>query len=116
MRGETVDFDLMDIKNRIMTAPTPDTVHQRERFIDKRRRRGSRKKIDDMVSNQQTTAIEEQRKKNQEEKESVPHVVIPDTVIDAEAAVAGEAVDNPVSEDNDSTQAKTKRKIVKQKD
>ncbi len=75
IRGETVDFDLIDIKNKIMTAPTPDTVQQRERFIDKRRRRGSRKKIDEMLAAQQTNesavraAIDEQRRKTNVEIE-----------------------------------------------
>lgn len=87
IRGEVVDFDLIDIKNKIMTAPTPETVNQRERFIDKRRRRGSRKKVDDMLSAQQhnestvRAAIEEDRRKKKAQIDAQPHVVIEDTIV-----------------------------------
>lgn len=96
IRGEVVDFDLMDIKNKIMTAPTPETVNQRERFIDKRRRRGSRKKVDEMLAAQQVNesavraAIEEERRKKKAvidaQLEAQPHVVIDETVVTAETA------------------------------
>lgn len=95
IRGVEVDFDLQDIKNKIMTAPTPDMVTQRERFIDKRRRRGSRKKVDEMLAAQSfneaavRAAIEEDRRKKQAEKDSQPHVVIEDTIVtDAPAPTA----------------------------
>jgi hypothetical protein len=87
IRGEIVDFDLIDIKNKIMTAPTPETVHQRERFIDKRRRRGSRKKVDEMLAAQQTNesavraAIEEERRKKKSQLDAQPHIVIDDTIV-----------------------------------
>ncbi|QDJ96420.1 hypothetical protein Xoosp13_234 [Xanthomonas phage Xoo-sp13] len=94
VRGEIVDFDLMDIKNRIMNAPTPDTVTQRERFIDKKRRRGSRKKADEILAKQQTNeasvraAMEEDRRRRASDvamqKEAQPHEVLPETVIVAE--------------------------------
>lgn len=89
IRGEVVDFDLIDIKNKIMNAPTPDTVQQRERFIDKRRRRGPRKKIDDMLAAQQVNesavraAIEEERRKRKAELDAQPHVVVEDTIVSA---------------------------------
>ena len=93
IRGEVVDFDLIDIKNKIMNAPTPDTVQQRERFIDKRRRRGPRKKIDEMLAAQQVNesavraAIEEERRKRKADLtaqlDAQPHVVIEDTVVSA---------------------------------
>ena len=91
IRGETVDFDLIDIKNKIMNAPTPDTVQQRERFIDKRRRRGSRKKVDEMLAQQNVNeasvraAIEEERRKRQsenaEELDSQAHEVSSEVVV-----------------------------------
>lgn len=52
MRGEQVDFDLFDIKNKILSAPTIESVKQRERFIDKKRRRGTSRKIDEMLAQQ----------------------------------------------------------------
>ena len=91
IRGEIVDFDLMDIKNTIMNGPTPETVQQRERFIDKRRRRGSRKKVDEMLAAQQVNesavraAIEEERRKKkaviEAQLDAQPHVVLEETVI-----------------------------------
>lgn len=87
IRGVEVDFDLIDIKNKILAAPQPEVVNQRERFIDKRRRRGSRKKVDEMLAQQQVNeaavraAIEEERRKRAAEKSSQPHVVIEDTVV-----------------------------------
>lgn len=91
IRGEIVDFDLIDIKNKIMNAPTPDTVQQRERFIDKRRRRGSRKKVDEMLAQQNINesaaraAIEEDRRKrkaqNDEELSSQAHEVTSDVIV-----------------------------------
>ena len=52
MRGETVDFDLFDIKNKILSAPVDENTKQRERFIDKRKRRSSSRKIDEMLAQQ----------------------------------------------------------------
>lgn len=110
IRGEMVDFDLIDIKNKIMTAPTPDTVQQRERFIDKRRRRNSRKKVDEMLAQQQIhessvrAALEEQKKKNADEKNSKPHVVLAETVVSAPETVAED-----VSEDAPKARRKIKR-------
>lgn len=89
IRGETVDFDLIDIKNKIMAAPQPEVVNQRERFIDKRRRRGSRKKVDEMLAQQQVNesavraAIDEERRKRDAQKNAQPHVVIEDTIVSA---------------------------------
>ncbi len=89
LRGVEVDFDLQDIKNKIMTAPTPDVAVQRERFIDKRRRRGTRKKVDEMLVAQNVNessvraAIAEDRRKKQLEMERQPHVTLDETVIDA---------------------------------
>ena len=93
IRGEVVDFDLIDIKNKIMTAPQPEVVNQRERFIDKRRRRGSRKKVDEMLAAQQVNesavraAIEEERRKKKAQLDAQPHVVIEDTIVSAPEAV-----------------------------
>lgn len=111
IRGEVVDFDLIDIKNQIMTAPTPDTVQQRERFIDKRRRRGSRKKVDEMLAQQQVNesavraALEEERRKRKADIEAQmnaqPHVVLDETVIE----VGGE--------EPEPTATTNKRRIVK---
>lgn len=87
LRGEIVDFDLFEIKNKILNAPTPDTVAQRERFIDKKRRRGSRKKVDEMLAKQQANesavraALVEQRREQEAQKNAVPHVVIDDTIV-----------------------------------
>lgn len=110
IRGETVDFDLIDIKNRIMKAPTPDSVQQRERFIDKRRRRNSRKRVDEMIAQQQLneasvrTALDEQRQRNEDEKKSRPHVVVSDTVVTATQTEEAEATEV-------GTEAKPRRKI-----
>ena len=52
MRGETVDFDLFEIKNKILSAPLNENIKQRERFIDKKRRRSTARKVDEMLAQQ----------------------------------------------------------------
>lgn len=51
IRGEVIDFDLFQIKSRIMQAPVTNDTKQREQYISKRRRRVLRNKLDDMVAN-----------------------------------------------------------------
>lgn len=51
LRGEVVDFDLFQIKSRIMQAPVTNDTKQREQYISKRRRRVMRSKLDDIVAN-----------------------------------------------------------------
>lgn len=42
-RGDTVDFDLLKIKQKISSAPTPSNVKARQEFVDKKLRRRYRK-------------------------------------------------------------------------
>lgn len=51
LRGEVVDFDLFQIKSRIMQAPVTNDTKQREQYISKRRRRVLRNKLEDIVAN-----------------------------------------------------------------
>lgn len=116
IRGETVDFDLIDIKNKIMTAPTPDTVQQRERFIDKRRRRNSRKRVDEMLAQQQINeasvraVIDDKRQKNDAEKNSKPHVVVNETVVTNPSPTPEGSVESDVPEKEETPKA-PRRKI-----
>ena len=51
LRGEIVDFDLFQIKSRMLQAPVTNDTKQREQYISKRRRRVLRNKLDDIVAN-----------------------------------------------------------------
>lgn len=52
-RGEVVDFDLLELKQKINSAPKTEKVVERERFIDKKRRRTSgARKINQMLGEQ----------------------------------------------------------------
>ena len=42
-KGETVDFDLLKIKEQIASAPAPTDVKARQSFVDKRLRRRLKK-------------------------------------------------------------------------
>lgn len=56
IRGEKVDFDLLQIKNTIAALPQTENVQKRERFINKKRRRGLKRRVDELV---QTASLEE---------------------------------------------------------
>lgn len=47
IKGEMVDFDLLEIKSRMSESPKSEGVVQRERFIDKKRRRSINRNIDE---------------------------------------------------------------------
>ncbi len=90
MRGEVVNFDLAEIKNKIQSEPEPEASKQRARFIDSKRRR-TRRKTDELLAEQQNNAAavraainEQKRTQIKEEKESVPHVVVEDVVVSDE--------------------------------
>lgn len=57
LKGESIDFDLFNIKAQMANAPKNDNVSNRERYVNKKRRRGLNKKIDKMA---QTKILEEQ--------------------------------------------------------
>jgi predicted homoserine dehydrogenase-like protein len=114
IRGEVVDFDLAEIKNKILNSPTPDVVQQRERFIDKRRRRSSRKKIDEMMLQQEQNesavriAMKEAKAQMTEENDVV---ILPD--ISLTDSVAEDTLDTSEVSNVSDDATKQKRKIVK---
>lgn len=90
MRGEEVNFDLAEIKNKILAEPEPEASRQRARFIDNKRRR-TRRRGDEIVAEQKNNeaavraAIAEQKRAQiLEEKAAVPHVEIEDVVVSDE--------------------------------
>lgn len=90
MRGEEINFDLAEIKNRILADPEPETSQRRARFIDTKRRR-TRRKTDEMLAEQKNNeaavraAIAEQKNAAiQKEKEAAPHVKVEDVVVSEE--------------------------------
>lgn len=94
MRGEEVNFDLAEIKNKILAEPEPESSRQRARFIDSKRRRSPRRRGDEIVAEQKNNeaavraAIAEQKRSLiKEEKDSVPHVQIEDVVVSEEPVV-----------------------------
>lgn len=54
MRGETVDFDVLAIKQQIAKKKATEDIENRERFIYSKRRRKAKKVIDSAV--QQSSA------------------------------------------------------------
>lgn len=62
IKGEIVDFDLLEVKSKMADSPKSESVVQRERFIDKKRRRSNGRKIDEML---------EQQSKNKHYAESI---------------------------------------------
>ena len=96
LRGETVNFDLFAIKSQMASAPKPDTVVKRERFVNKKRRRSVVSKLDKMA---QAKALEEKNFDAKMEAEAEVHV----------EAIAVEATETVV-ESGDATPAATRRR------
>lgn len=61
MRGSKVDFDLMDIKTQMASAPKPTEVKSREDFIETRLNRRLKRKLD------REKALKEEQQKIEEE-------------------------------------------------
>jgi hypothetical protein len=53
MRGETVDFDLLKIKQKLQGKDAPDEVEKRGQYIDIRRRRNPRRSVSDLIAEQE---------------------------------------------------------------
>lgn len=49
MRGDIVDFDLLDIKQQMGKKPVSIEVENREKFISSKRRRGGKKTINKLL-------------------------------------------------------------------
>jgi hypothetical protein len=49
MRGEEVNFDLLEIKQKIGEKPTPIDVENREKFVFSKRKRRGKKVIDNLL-------------------------------------------------------------------
>lgn len=52
MRGEIVDFDLMEIKRNLKKHPAPISVQQRQDFVDKKIKRRVKKLADKITEKQ----------------------------------------------------------------
>lgn len=66
LKGETVDFDLLEMKEQMIKAPKTEDTKVRERHVDRRRRRGSRSVRDVLVSQQINQASAEASIRRQE--------------------------------------------------
>lgn len=55
MRGDLVDFDLMDIKRQISRQPKSIEVKARENFIEQRLRRHSKRRAERLVQKSEKT-------------------------------------------------------------
>lgn len=67
MRGEVVDFDLMDIKNQMANQPKPTEVKRRETFIESRLRRRA-KKLEEKTKTL-ATQLNKDKTQNEEKKQ-----------------------------------------------
>jgi len=105
MRGETVDFDLLQIKQQMDTTPTEE-IRLREKFIDSRRRRGTKRNIKEMVAQQQSSQerveslLAEKRANVAQGKDTKPKAQVEKKV----------AVEKPVVVETNTTE---KRKVIK---
>lgn len=66
MRGSKVDFDLMDIKSQMASAPKPTEVKSREDFIETRLNRRLKRKLE-----REKSLIEEQQQIEEKKKEEI---------------------------------------------
>lgn len=65
MRGEVVDFDLMEIHAQLKNQPKPTEVSAREEFIESRLNRRLKRRIENQKK------LEEELKKKKEQEEQV---------------------------------------------
>lgn len=53
IKGETVDFDLFDVKRQIGQKPPTTDVKSREEFIFSKRKRGSKRAVNALLKNKE---------------------------------------------------------------
>ena len=95
IRGEQVDFDLMDVKAQIASHPKPTEVKTREDFIERRLNRRLKRKMD------------RERLKEQEEKK---HVIEAKELVEKPKAAI--SVPTPVEEDTKPKPRKIRKKKI----
>ena len=128
IRGETVDFDLMRVKQNIENRDKPDSVEMREKYIDIRRRRNPRRNVGDLVDEQRRNAndarakiAQSKRNKAAEVEAEEPVKVEESTEITVDDIVEGNVTTPSVQRElepettPDATKATSKKKIVKPK-
>lgn len=52
IKGEQVNFDLFDIKQKMGEKPITSDVENREKFVYSKRKRGSKRTVEKMISDQ----------------------------------------------------------------
>lgn len=57
VKGDTVNFDLFELKNQILQAPKNDSIKAREKFINKKKRKTTRAKINEMLADKKAAQI-----------------------------------------------------------
>lgn len=65
-KGETVDFDLLAIKQQMATAPAPTNVEARKEFIDTKLRRRRTNKSTTSVNVEKNIAVDDKNDKEDE--------------------------------------------------
>lgn len=108
-RGETVDFDLLKIKEQIASAPAPTDVRARQDFIDKRLRRRLKKVTPPApkISNEEaTTSVDAKMPKTEELNE--PAKLIDEEIVSTERSIS------PTKEE-DTAKKETTKKVRKQR-
>jgi hypothetical protein len=118
--GETVDFDLMRVKQNIENRDKPDGVEMREKYIDIRRRRNPRRNVADLVTEQRSNETDardkiQQSKKNKQEAlaklESEAKLEAPTDITVEDVVDTTVSTEKP--DDTEILQASPKKKIVK---
>ena len=71
IRGETVDFDLLKVKQSIEGRNKPESAELREKYIDIRRRRNPRRNVSDLVREQNQNAADARDKIDQSKRNAL---------------------------------------------
>jgi hypothetical protein len=113
IKGEEVDFDLLQIKQQLDSAPAEDIII-RERFIDTRKRRGTKKTMQEVVERQKASLemiekILAKKKEEEKKKETLENVAKKESKPTVQAA----DLDSSKSDIEVGQLQESKRKIIK---
>lgn len=104
MKGEEVDFDLLDIKAKMQKGDKPLEVKTREDFVHMKRRRRGSTRFDDLLK--KANKLEDKISKEENTPVSTPKAEKP-------TPTQSPTTEEKVKEETSPRRVKTKRKIIK---
>jgi len=105
MKGEEVDFDLLQIKSRLEKTEKPVDVKTREDFVHMKRKRRGNSKVSELIS-----------KRLEEEKPKKKNDTVEEQKVSSNADDISPEVKEPEPIEQEHKPKKKKRKIVKKDD